>query len=112
MSERPSSTLPTTDSHVDHIFQTLTPAQVARAAAHGVARQIQAGDVLYDAGDHTVPFVIVTAGQIEAVRPSNSGDTSIVVLGPGQFSGEANMLSGRRSLARVRATPPGAGIEA
>ena len=111
MSDAPSPAISTTDSHLDHIFPTLTPAQIARAAAHGVARKIRAGDVLYDAGDHTVPFVIVTAGQLEALRPSNTGDTSIVVLGPGQFSGEVNLLSGRRSLARMRATAPAEVIE-
>ncbi len=46
----------------------------------------------------------MTGGQIEIVQPSGVGDTVITALRPGQFTGEANMLSGRRSLVRVRAT--------
>jgi len=88
---------------VDHVFPTLTPAQVARVSAHGSARQIPVGEVLYEPGDQAAPFVVVTAGQIEIVRPSGDGDTLITALGPGQFTGEANMLSGRRSLVRVQA---------
>ena len=111
MAELPVPVPSIANPHLDHIFPTLTSTQLARAAAHGVARKIQAGDVLYDVGDHTVPFVIVTAGQLEGVSPSTTGDTSIVVLGPGQFSGEVNMLSGRRSLARMRAATSGEVIE-
>ena len=51
--------------------------------------------MLYEAGDLAGSFFIVTAGQIEIVRPSAAGDTLITALGPGQFTGEANMLSGR-----------------
>src|SRR5262245_59401253 len=91
-------------SRQDRVFPTLTPAQVARVSAHGSPRQLRPGEVLYDSGDHTTSFIVVTRGQIEIVRPSGLGDTMITGLGPGQFTGEANMLSGRRSLVRVRAT--------
>ncbi len=76
---------------------------MARVSAHGTARQLRLGEVLYEPGDQAA-FVVVTTGQIDIVRPSDTGDTLIAVLGPGQFTGEANMLSGRRSLVRVRAT--------
>ena len=88
---------------VDPVFPTLTPAQVARLSAHGSARQLRLGEVLYEPGDQAAPFVVVTTGQIDIVRPSDAGDTLITALGPGQFTGEANMLSGRRSLVRVQA---------
>ncbi len=105
---------PTLASPAEQMFPTLTPAQVARIAAHGRARPVQSGEVLVEAGDHVVPFFMVTAGQVEIVRPSGpSGDveTPVAVHGPGQFTGEVNMISGRRALFRARVTEPGEVIE-
>src|SRR5215210_6699615 len=82
---------PTLASPADQTFPTLTPAQIARIAAHGSVRPIQKGEVLAEAGDPIVPLV--------------------AVHGPGQFTGETNMLSGRRSLVRARATEAGEVIE-
>jgi len=101
----------TVTSRLDHLFPKLTPAQIARFAPHGSVRQLRRGDVLIEAGDRTVPFFVVTAGQLEVVRPSGGTETRVVVHVPGGFTGEANMLSGRRSLVRTRVTEPGEAIE-
>ena len=58
---------------MDHVFPMLTAAQIARVAAHGRVRAIREGDTLVEAGDHVVPFFLVTAGAIEIVRPSGNG---------------------------------------
>ena len=103
---------PLLDSHIDHLFPTLTPAQIARIAAHGRVRPIRAGEVLVEAGDHVVPFFVVTAGpgrDRPAVRAP--ARRSIAVHTPGQFTGEANMISGRRALFRARAREAGEVIE-
>ncbi len=92
---------------VDRIFPTLTPAQIARIAAHGSLRAVQGGEVLIEAGDQAWPFFVVTAGRVEVVRPSGTTEMRFMVYGPGQFTGEVNMLSGRRALARVRAAESG-----
>ena len=92
---------------IEWIFPTLTPAQVARIAAHGSVRTIRRGEVLVEAGEHAMPFFVVTAGQVQIVRVSHTGETLLAVYGPGQFTGEANTLSGRPALARVRASEPG-----
>ncbi|HEV3056634.1 MAG TPA: FAD-dependent oxidoreductase [Vicinamibacterales bacterium] len=92
-------------------FPTLTAAQIARIAAHGRVRPIRSGEVLVEAGDPIVPFFVVTAGEIEIVRPSGATESLIVTLGPGQFSGEVNLISGRRALARARVSAPGEVIE-
>jgi thioredoxin reductase (NADPH) len=63
--------------------------------------------VLVEAGEYVVPFFVVTAGQVEVVRPSGTTETLVTVHGPGQFTGDVNMLSGRRTLVRFRATEPG-----
>ncbi|MHB8622643.1 MAG: FAD-dependent oxidoreductase [Sulfuricaulis sp.] len=93
------------------MFPTLTPAQIARVAAHGRRRPIEHGEVLFEAGAEVVPFFVVTQGQIEIVRPSGATETLVAVHGPGQFSGEIQMLSGRRALLRARASESGEVIE-
>ncbi len=98
-------------SRSEQVFPTLTPAQVARIAAHGRARPVQGGEVLVEAGDAVVPFFVVTKGYVEIVQPSGATETLVVRHGPGQFTGETNMISGRRSLIRARATEDGEVIE-
>jgi thioredoxin reductase len=93
------------------VFPTLTTEQVARIAAHGRRRAIARGDVLVETGDKVVPFFVVLSGEIQVLGPSEAGDTVIVTIRPGQFSGEGNMITGRRSLARLRVSEPGDVIE-
>jgi thioredoxin reductase (NADPH) len=54
---------------------------------------------------------VVRSGEIQIVRPSGTSETVIVAHGPGQFTGEATMISGRRSLARARVSQPGEVIQ-
>jgi thioredoxin reductase (NADPH) len=72
---------------------------------------MQPGEVLVEQGDSTVPFFVVVSGEIEIVRPSGAAETLITIHGPGEFTGEVNMLSGRRTLVRMRVTKPGKVIE-
>ena len=69
------------------------------------------GEVLVEAGAQVVPFFVVTAGRVEVIRPSGSTETLVAVHGPGQFTGEVNMLSGRPALVRSRASESGEVIE-
>lgn len=103
--------LPLTLSRSEEIFPVLTPAQHRRVAEHGHMRAIRSGEVLLEQGDSTVPFFVVVSGEIEIVRPLGAAETLIAVFGPGQFTGEVNMLSGRRALFRLRVTQPGEVIE-
>jgi thioredoxin reductase (NADPH) len=98
-------------SSVDQIFPTLTGAQIERIAARGRRRFVQRGELLFDSGSETMPFFVVTSGQIQILRPSGTAETLIVAYGPGQFSGEIQMLSGRRALNRGRASESGEVIE-
>ena len=75
-------------ARVDHVFPTLTSAQIARIAAHGTVRSVQAGEVLIEEGRQEVPFFVVKAGQIEIVRRSNAGEAIVAVHRPGQFTGK------------------------
>src|SRR5215472_12166393 len=92
------------------LFPVLTPAQIARVAAHGHVRRVERGEVLVEPGDRLGSFV-VTAGELEIARPSGPTQTVLLVLGPGQVTGEVNTLSGRPAFVRIRATQPGEVIE-
>jgi thioredoxin reductase (NADPH) len=103
--------LPLTSSRIEKIFPKLIPAQIDRIAAHGRIRSVQPGEVLIEQGDTSVPFFVVITGELEIVRPFDAYETLVTVHGSGEFTGEVNMLSGRRSFFRARATKPGKVIE-
>jgi thioredoxin reductase (NADPH) len=99
-------------SRPDPAFPILTPAQLDRVAARGHARHLDQGEMLFEVGDRTMPFLVIRTGHIEIVQPTTiGGETPIVVHGPGQFTGEVNMLSGRPSFVRGRAVEPSDVIE-
>lgn len=106
MSEIPH-VLPLASSRAEHIFPILTPDQIIRIAKPGITRVMQRGEVLVEPGDSTVPFFLVISGEIQIVRPSGSSETIVAIYGPGQFTGEVNMLSGRPAIHQVRVTEPG-----
>ena len=111
MATTATTLFPRTKSTAERIFPTLTPAQIARVATHGRVRPMQRGDVLFEAGDPVAAFFVVTEGQIEVLRPAPGGEQLVTLHGPGQFTGEINLLSGRRSLLRARASQSGAVVE-
>ena len=95
----------------DHIFPTLTAAQIDRVAHHGYVRRFTKGEVLIEAGTSSIPFFVIVAGSIEVVRPAGSSEQLVTVHQPGGFTGEVNMLSGRRTLVRSRAAEDSEVIE-
>ena len=103
--------LPITRSRVEQIFPQLTAAQVERIQAHGRKRSVQSGEVLVQQGASSSPFFVVLAGEVEVVRPTGGAESLITTHGPRQFTGEVNMLSGRRALFRIQVTKPGEVIE-
>ena len=98
-------------SRPDRVFPTLTPDQVSRMAAHGRRRSTVAGEVLVEVGDKPVPVFVMVSGEVQVVQPTDRGETLIVSYHAGQFSGEANMLSGRRALGRLRVSEAGEVIQ-
>jgi thioredoxin reductase (NADPH) len=106
-----ATAVPLQPTHAEHLFPTLTAAQIARIAAHGRRRSVAPGDILVEVGDRVVPFFVVVSGEIQVLRPSGATETLIVIHRSGQFSGEGTMISGRRALGRLRVTEPGEVIE-
>jgi thioredoxin reductase (NADPH) len=86
----------------EQIFPTLSAAQIARVSALGKKRAVQAGEVVVEPGDNNLPFLLVTLGAMEIMRPTSDGETPIVVHQVGQFFGELGILSGRRSMVGAR----------
>ena len=109
--QSPTPLTPSAASREALMFPTLTEAQIAHVAAHGLVRPIALGDVLIEQGDAKVPFFVVKSGAVEIVRPSAIGDTLVIVHQAGGFTGEANMILGRRSLTRARVVEAGEVIE-
>ncbi len=67
--------------------------------------------MLVQAGEPVARLFVVVDGRIDGVRPSDAGEDLVVSLGPGMFTGEVTMLSGRRGLAQIRAAAAGEVIE-
>jgi len=67
--------------------------------------------VLAEANEQIARFFVVTAGQVESVRPSGVTEELVAVLRPGQFTGEVTMLSRRCGFVRIRAGWAGEVIE-
>ena len=110
-SEPQPTTLLNPSTRVERVFPTLTSAQIARIASRGQRRQVARDEILVEVGDKDVPFFVVVSGEVQAVRPSSDAETLIVAHGPGQFSGEAVMITGRRAIGRLRVSAPGEVIE-
>jgi thioredoxin reductase (NADPH) len=82
----------------EQTFPTLTQDQIARIASIGRRQSVRAGEVLFEPGQQNTRFHVVIEGALEIVQPIGHREVPVVVHGPGQFTGEINMLSARRSL--------------
>jgi thioredoxin reductase (NADPH) len=83
----------------ERMFPVLRADQIARIAARGRTRTVPRGTVLVAPGDAASPFFVITAGSLLI-----TGERfATIVLREGQFTGEVNMLTGRRALVEIRA---------
>ena len=87
----------------EQLFPTLTAAQIERLAKRGRRRTANPGDVLVEEGQAQFPLIVVAEGELEVVRATCDGEERITTHRQGQFSGELNLLTGRRGLATIRA---------
>jgi thioredoxin reductase (NADPH) len=93
-------------------FPVLTADQINRIRPFSHERKIKAGDILFEPGDPDVPFFVFLSGGMEVVQPGLDGERAIVKHeATGEFTGEINMISGRRSLVRGRVTEDGEVLE-
>jgi thioredoxin reductase (NADPH) len=92
-------------------FPVLTEAQINRVRPGSKLRQVSKGEILFEPGDTGVPFLVLLSGGMEIVQPDLAGEHLITNHGPGQFTGEMTMISGRRCLVRGRVTEAGEFLE-
>jgi thioredoxin reductase (NADPH) len=95
----------------DEAFPKLTDVQIRRIAVHGRERNVERGEILVESGEQIDRFFVVVSGQIEGARLSGTAEESVAILGPGQFTGEVTLLSGRRGLVRIKALESGQVIQ-
>jgi thioredoxin reductase (NADPH) len=106
-----SSQNPLPGSSPDEMFPALTSHQRARVSAHGRSRRVASGEILVELNQQPTQIFVVVEGRLEIFRVTDDQDEVFAVVGPGMFTGELNLLSGRRGLVRIRAATAGELIE-
>jgi thioredoxin reductase (NADPH) len=99
--EDASSPLP--GSTPSEMFPVLTSAQQARVLAHGQRRNVEQGEIVVELNEHVTKVFVVVTGQLHILQVSNNQEHVVAICNPGMFTGELNVLSGRRGLVRIRA---------
>src|SRR5918999_5255329 len=95
----------------DVAFPTLTDQDLSALKIRGQLRQVRAGDVLYQEGDRNHSFFVVLDGAIQAVENSRGVEHPLAVHRHGNFTGDVDLLSGRRMLATGRVIEDGIVLE-
>jgi thioredoxin reductase (NADPH) len=107
----PLSQLPTVSpERREQMFPKLAEAQIERIASVGRKRKVAKGEMLIKQGE-VASFFLVTSGRLDIIQPTDQGELTIVQHEPGHFTGELNMLTGRRSLVCARMGEAGEVIE-
>jgi len=94
----------------EQLFPKLANAHIERIASVGRKRKVAKGEMLIKQGE-VAPFFLVLSGRLDIIQPTDQGELTIVQHEPGQFTGELNMLTGRRSLVCARMGEAGEVIE-
>jgi thioredoxin reductase (NADPH) len=98
-----TTSAPLPGSSPDEMFPVLTPQQRARVLAHGRLRKAESGEAIVEASIPGSKFFVVVSGRLELHRVSDNKEELIALCGPGMFTGELSLLSGRRALVRILA---------
>jgi thioredoxin reductase (NADPH) len=89
------------------MFPRLSDPQIARVATFGERRHVARGQVLFEVGDTNRCFFVIVSGALAVERPFGQTEETITVHRAGEFTGELDMLSGRRSLVRGQVVEDG-----
>ena len=96
-----------TDDRRAQMFPILTPEQITELAPFGTEISFASGEMLWNIGDRDRDFHVVLEGTVEIVHRDPFGrDTVITTYGPGSYSGETAMLTGRGTMVAGRAGTP------
>jgi thioredoxin reductase (NADPH) len=90
------------DEHVREVaVRRLSPEQHETLRASGRERRCTAGAVLLPAGACDAPFFVIDEGRLEAFEGDPAEDRFVAAYGPGGFTGDIDVLSGKPSLLTV-----------
>ena len=93
-----------TDDRRAQMFPILTPEQITELTPFGIESRFASGETLWSIGDRDRDFYVVLEGTVEIVHRDPFGrDTVITTYGPGSYSGETAMLTGRGAMVAGRA---------
>lgn len=79
-------------------FPRLDVAEMAALAAIATRQKLSDGDLLYEAGEHRCGFFVVVSGAVEIVDGSGDEAETLRLHQPGEFTGDVDVLGGRRAL--------------
>ena len=85
------------------MFPVLTSAQQARVLAHGQTKTVQENEIVVELNEPVTQIFVAVSGQLRILQVSNNQEHAVAICNPGMFTGELNVLSGRRGLVRIRA---------
>src|SRR5437867_8748404 len=94
---------PPPGSTPSEMFPVLISAQQARVLAHGRRRTVEENEIVVELNEHVTKFFVVVSGKLHILQVSNNQEHVVAICNPGMFTGELNVLSGRRGLVRIRA---------
>ena len=92
---------------VDQLVPALDASELAFLEPLGTRRSVQAGDLLYRAGDTGYDFYVVLSGRVEIIVTTDGEERLIATHGPGRFLGELNLLTGLRVFVDARVAEDG-----
>jgi CRP-like cAMP-binding protein len=78
-------------------FPHLTPRDLEQLRPFGTPCSYEDGQVIFSAGDDAADLFIVESGAMEILNPAQD-NRSVVTHGPGQFSGDIDLLTRRPPL--------------
>lgn len=87
----------------------LTDDQWRALIGYGHPRHADSGEILFQAGQTGCDMIVVESGTVEVVRraTAESAEAVIAHYGPGQFTGELNLLSGQATYFDARVSTAG-----
>ena len=83
-------------------FPILSTRDLDALSARGHPRKVGSGEVLFQEGDRNFCFFVVLEGGVEIVEHSSGTMRTVALHRPGEFTGDVDMLTGRRALVTAR----------
>ncbi len=97
--------------HADELFPRLSEAQIKRVEPLGRRRVTPRGEVLVEQGEVATSLYVVLEGAVAIARSTATGEEVIRIERRGEFTGELDVLAGRRSLVSARVAEDGEVLE-